>query len=170
MHPVIAREHAGPAGLLAALQGACARVGQTVAAYVGDTVLMQAFVSAAANVMVADGAVAGEEFASALAGMRAHPILSKGYDGPMLESELYDAIGRARTRAGRVENLRRLAAVAERPLAQRDDVFLTAADVADFEGISPVEGRALAEIAQALGVEWTDLLGTAPAKAADAGP
>jgi tellurite resistance protein len=158
MHPVVAREGSGPTSLLGRLQSMFGRVGETATAYAGDERLMQAFVAAAANVIVADGEVASQEFDAAIQGMRANPILEKGYDGHMLEEALYDAIGRARTRSGRIENVRRMAAIADRPLAQRHDVFLTAADVADFEGISAIEDRALAEIAATLDVDRTALL------------
>lgn len=147
------------------------RFGQSVAAYAGDETLMQAGVSAAANVIVADGEVAGDEFETALVGMRANPILEKGYDTLMLEEALYDGIARARTRAGRVENLRRVAALAGRPVSQRHDVFLIAADVADHEGISGIEQCALTEIAHALDIDKAALLRVAQVRStgADAG-
>ncbi|MCJ2099677.1 tellurite resistance TerB family protein [Methylobacterium sp. E-046] len=116
---------------------------RTVMAYAGDEALMQAEISAAANVIVADGEVAGDEFETALIGLRANPIIEKGYDLLMLEEALYEAIARARTRAGRVENLRRVTAIAGRPMEQRQDAFLVATDVADHEGISDIEDRAL---------------------------
>ena len=131
---------------------------RTVTAYAGDEALMQAGISAAANVIVADGEMAGEEFETALVGMLADPILRKGYDVLMLEAALYEAVGRARTRAGRAENLRRIAAIAERPSEQRESVFLVAVDVADHEGIAEVEDKALTEIAAALGVDKARLL------------
>ncbi len=158
MHPLIAHEGAAPTSLLGKLQAMFGRVGETAKAYAGDERLMQAFVSAAANVIVADGEVASQEFEAAIQGMRANPILGKGYDGHMLEEALYEAIGRARSRGGRLENVRRMAAIADRAPAQRHDVFLTAADVADFEGISAPEDCALAEIATALDVNRTALL------------
>lgn len=135
-----------------------ARFGRTVTAYAGDEALMQAGISAAANVIVADGEVAGNEFETALVGLRANPIIEKGYDLLMLEEALYEAIARARTRAGRVENLRRVSAIAGRPLDQRQDAFLVAADVADHEGISEIEHKALTEIAAALIVDKAQLL------------
>ena len=138
------------------------RLTTTVTAYAGDGVLMRAAVSAAANVIVADGEVAGAEFETALAGLRANPILEKGYDTLMLESELYDGIARARTRAGRAENLRHVAGAAGRPAEQRESIFLLAADVADHEGIAGVEAAALAEIAAALRVDPAALLGASP--------
>ena len=138
------------------------RVSQTVTAYAGDSTLMLAAVSAAANVIVADGEVAGPEFETALAGLRANPILEKGYDALMLETELYDGIARARTRAGRAENLRHVANAAERPDAQREAIFLIAADVADHEGIAGVEAAALLEIAAALKVDPEALLRASP--------
>lgn len=127
-----------------------ARVIQTVTAYAGDEALMQAAVSAASNVIVADGEMASEEFETALAGVLANPILQKGYDQRMLEEALYDAIGRARTRAGRADNLQRITAVSGRPIEQRENVFLIAADVADHDGIVAAEQVALSEIAAAL--------------------
>ncbi|GJD36622.1 tellurite resistance TerB family protein [Methylobacterium aerolatum] len=146
-----------------------ARMTRAVTAYAGDETLMQAAVSAAANVIVADGEVAGEEFHTALTGVLASPIIEKGYDALMLERELYDAIGRARTRAGRVDNLRRVAALAERPADQRESVFLVAADVADHGGIAEIERVALAEIAAALGVDMAALLAAAPVRPSRAG-
>lgn len=158
MNFLLSQESSRPGTLLGKLQSLIGRVGQTTTAYAGDERLMLAFVSAAANVMVADGEVASEEFETAMQGMRANPILEKGYDGIMLEEQLYDAIARARTRSGRLENIRRIGAISGRLLAQRHDVFLTAADVADFEGISLVENRALEEIGAALDVDRTALL------------
>ena len=143
------------------LQNVLDRFSQTVKAYTGDDVLMQAAVSAASNVIVAEGEVAGDEFETALLGMRANPILQKGYDTLMLEEGLYEGIARARTRAGRVENLRRIAAIADRPEDQRQNVLLIAADVADHEGISEIEDKALTEIAAALSVDKATLLQTA---------
>lgn len=146
------------------LHSILSRFSTKAAAYAGDEPLMQAAVSAAANVIVADGELSGEEFETALVGMKANPILEKGYDTLMLESELYDGIARARTRAGRVENLRRTGAIVDRPIEQRHDVFLIAADVADQDGISEIEDRALAEIAEALAVDKSALLHTALAR------
>lgn len=147
-----------------ALKDLLARFGRTITAYAGDEALMQAGISAAANVIVADGEVAGDEFETALVGLRANPIIEKGYDLLMLEEALYEAIARARTRAGRVENLRRVAAIAGRPMEQRQDAFLVAADVADHEGVSEIEDRALAEIAAALLVDKVGLLEAVPVR------
>ena len=51
-----------------------------------------------------------------------------------------------------------MGAIAERPIEQRQDVFLIGADVADFGGISEVEHKALDEIAAALLVDKSALL------------
>ncbi|CAO4141998.1 tellurite resistance TerB family protein [Methylorubrum aminovorans] len=130
----------------------------TLKAYAGDEALMQAAVSACANVAVADGELMTEEFETALAGIRANPIIEKGYDSLMLEHALYEGLGRARTRAGRAENLVRIGAIAERPEEQRRNVFLVAADVADHEGIGREEQAALAEVGAALGLNGDALL------------
>lgn len=139
---------------------------ERVTAYVGDKALMNAAVSAASNVIVADSEVDEEEVEVALAAMRANPIIEKGYDTLMLESELFDGIARARTRTGRVDNLARVAGIADRSVEQRNGVFLIAADAADHEGISEVEHRALEEIAEALSVDKDTLLRLAPKKPA----
>ncbi|MBD8906228.1 tellurite resistance TerB family protein [Methylorubrum zatmanii] len=140
------------------LHDAVERFRFTLKAYAGDEALMQAAVSACANVAVADGELMTEEFETALEGMRANPILEKGYDSLMLEHALYEGLGRARTRAGRAENLVRIAAIADRPEEQRRNVFLIAADVADHEGIGREEDAALAEVAAALGLDKDTLL------------
>lgn len=134
------------------------RFSQTMTSYIGDRALMEAAVSAAANVILADYEIDEEEIEVALAGMRANPILEKGYATLKLESELFEAIARARTRAGRAENLRLVTVLAERETAHRKAVFLIAADVADQAGISAVEHAALAEIAAALKVDKDALL------------
>ncbi|KQU05515.1 Tellurite resistance protein TerB [Methylobacterium sp. Leaf469] len=141
------------------IQDLVGRFTQNVAAYVGDRVLMEAAVSAAANVILADSEIDEEEVETALAGMRANPILEKGYDTLKLEAELFEALERARTRAGRAENLQHVAGLVGREAGQREAVFLIAADVADQAGISAVEHRALAEIAAALSVDKDRLLG-----------
>lgn len=143
---------------MGAFQDFVGRFTQNVAAYLGDRALMEAAVSAAANVILADCEVDEEEIEVALAGMRANPILEKGYDTLKLEAELFEGIARARTRAGRAENLRFVSALADREIDQRKSVFLIAADVADQAGISAVEQVALSEIAGALGVDKDALL------------
>lgn len=137
------------------------RFSQTMGAFLGDRPLMEAAVSASANVILADYEIDEEEIEAALAGMRSNPILERGYDTLKLESELFEGIARARTRAGRAENLRFVSAIVERDVAQRTSVFLIAADVADQAGISELEHVALAEIATALGVDKDALLGAA---------
>lgn len=139
-------------------QDAILRFGRTIMSYAGDALFLQAAVSAAANVTVADGDVDEEEVESAIVGMRANPILQKSYNTLRIEQELYEGIARAKTRAGRIENLRHVASIADRPIVQRQDVFLIAADVADFGGISAVEHKALDEIAAALQVDKPALL------------
>ena len=146
---------------MGAFQDFVGRFTQNVAAYLGDRALMEAAVSAAANVILADYEVDEEEIEVALAGMRANPILEKGYDTLKLEAELFEGIARARTRAGRAENLRFVSALADREIDQRKSVFLIAADVADQAGISAVEHVALSEIAGALGVDKDALLASA---------
>ncbi|MFG6497793.1 molybdopterin-dependent oxidoreductase, partial [Fictibacillus sp. UD] len=80
-------------------QDAILRFGRTIMSYAGDAVFLQASVSSAANVIVADGDVAEEEIESAIAGIRANPILEKSYDTLRVEQELYEAIARGKIKA-----------------------------------------------------------------------
>ncbi len=135
-----------------------AQAARALGIYEGDEILIQAAVSAAANVIVADGEVAGEELQTALTDVLASQVIEKGYDLQSLDAALQDATIRARTRFGRDENLSRVEAIAGRPLEQRERIFLIAADVADHDGIADVEHTALAQIASALSVDRVRLL------------
>ena len=139
-------------------QDALIRFNRAVKSFAGDATFMQAAVAAAANVIVADGQTDEEEIESALVSMRANPLLEKSYDTLTLEKELYEALARAELRAGRLENLRLIAAIEDRPLEHRQHVFLIAADVADKGGITDTEHRVLDEIARVLDVEKVALL------------
>ncbi|GJD51529.1 hypothetical protein OPKNFCMD_4284 [Methylobacterium crusticola] len=140
-------------------QDAFTRFGRVVMSYAGDTVFLHAACSAAANVILADREIDEEEIETALSDLGNNPILQKSYSVLKLEQELHEAIARAKSRAGRLENLRLVQAIAPRALEQRQDVFLIAADVADQGGISELEHKVLDEVAEALGVEKTVLLG-----------
>lgn len=140
-------------------QDALVRFNRAVMSYAGDTAFMQAAVAAAANVIVADGETDEEEIEAALVSMRANPILEKSYDTLALEKELFEALARAELRAGRLENLRLVSAIADRPLEQRQHVFLIAADVADEGGITESEHKVLDDLAKALLVDKAALLG-----------
>lgn len=140
-------------------QDALVRLNRAVMSYAGDAAFMQAAVSAAANVIVADSDTDEEEIEAALVGLRANPILEKSYDTLALEKALFEALARAELRAGRLENLQHVAAIADRPIEHRQHVFLIAADVADEGGIREAEHRVLDEVAAALGVDKAALLG-----------
>ncbi|WP_232629896.1 tellurite resistance TerB family protein [Methylobacterium sp. Leaf118] len=140
-------------------QDALLRLNRVVMSYAGDAAFMQAAVSAAANVIVADSDTDEEEIEAALVSMRANPILEKSYDTLALEKALFEALARAELRAGRLENLQQVAAIADRPIEHRQHVFLIAADVADQGGITEPEHRVLDELAAALAVDKATLLG-----------
>jgi tellurite resistance protein len=140
-------------------QDALVRINRAVMSYAGDAVFMQAAVAAAANIIVADGETDEEEIEAALVSMRANPILAKSYDTLALEKELYEALARAELRAGRLENMTLVAAVADRPLEHRQHVFLIAADVADKGGVTDTEHKVLEALAEALNVDKVALLG-----------
>lgn len=140
-------------------QSALARLNRAVQSYAGDGVFMQAAVAAAAHVIAADSVADEEEIEAALVSLRANPILEKSYDTLTLEQELYEALARSELRAGRLENLELVRAIADRPIEHRQHVFLIAADVADQGGISETEHKALDGLAEALGVDKAALLG-----------
>ena len=140
-------------------QDALVRLNRAVMSFAGDAVFMQGAVAAAANVIVADGETNEEEIETALASMRSNPILEKSYDTLALEKELYEALARAELRAGRLENLHLVTAIAERPVEHRQNVFLIAADVADKGGITESEHKVLDDLAKALDVDKAALLG-----------
>lgn len=118
---------------------------------------MQASVAAAVHIIVADGEAAEAEFDAAAEGIRSHVDPDASFDPGELTDMLHATAIRARTRSGRIENLRQVSALAGRPMSERQAVFLLAADVADVEGTSGIEERALAEVAAALDVNRTAL-------------
>lgn len=123
-----------------------------------DETVVRAVVAAAAHVIVADGEASPGEFRAALRGMQGSLGLNEVAPEGELETALVAAVQRVRTRSGRIENLRQVGAIADRSEPTRRQVFLLAADVAEVEGISAIEDRALAEIAAALAVDRTALL------------
>ncbi len=156
-HRAVLRGAAGRIGM-GIFQDALVRLNRVVMSYAGDAVFMQAAVSAAANVIVADGDTDEEEIEAALVSMRANPILEKSYDTLTLEKALFEALARAELRAGRLENLQQVAAVADRPVEHRQYIFLIAADAADKGGITESEHKVLDELAAALAVDKASLL------------
>lgn len=139
-------------------QDALVRFNRAVMSFAGDAAFMQAAVAAAANVIVADGETDEDEIEAALESMRANPILKKSYDTLALEKALYEALARAGLRAGRLENLQLVRAIAERPIEHRQHVLLIAADVADRGGITETEHKVLDELARVLAVDKAMLL------------
>ncbi|GJD34089.1 tellurite resistance TerB family protein [Methylobacterium aerolatum] len=138
------------------------RIAKTATGHAGDEALMQAAVSAAANVIVADGQVENEELSTALTGALTSSIVERDYDLQMLQEALSEAISRARSGFGRADNLRRVEAILDRPLEQREYVFQVAAEVADHDDITEIEHVALSEIATALSLDKARLLTLAP--------
>lgn len=132
---------------------------RAVAGYSGDAIFLNAATSAAANVTAADGKIDDAEIETAITGMQSNPILNGSFSGAKIEEALGAALTRAKTRLGRMENKRHLEALSVRPIEQRQDVFLIAADVADNGGIGDDERKVLDDIAKALNVDGAKLLG-----------
>jgi tellurite resistance protein len=137
-------------------------VGDATAAftkYKGDTVFLNALAAACANVTAADGVIEDAEIESAIAGISNKPELKAAFTPAAIESALTEALNNAKTRHGRMTNIRAIQAMAARPAEQKQDVFLIAADVADNGGIGQDEHKVLDTIAKELGVDKGKLLG-----------
>ena len=148
------------------LEDFVSRIAKGVSAFIGDQDLMNAAVSAAAQVMTSDDEVAHEELETALVDLKADEAISKGYLNSTIEGELSAGIDRACSTEGRKENLRLLSAIKDRPVQERNSVFLIALDVAAAHGgISSVEGTVLNAIADVLAVDKMGLIEIAKTRA-----
>lgn len=127
--------------------------------YQGDTVFLSATASACANVTAADGKIEDSEIDAAVSGMMAKEALKAAFTPAAIEASVNEALNRAKTRSGRMENIRAIQAMATRPAEQRQDLFLIAADVADNGGIGPEERTVLENIAKELSLDAAKLLG-----------
>lgn len=142
-----------------------ARGQKAAKAYTGDATFLSGAAAAAALVTRADGQVDESEINAALEGLTANPIL-KTFLPSKIEDVFMQSLERAKSRAGKIELQRAIAALGARSLEERQDVFLIGADVADSDGIGSEERKVLEEIAKALGgIDASKLLGE-PAKAA----
>ena len=146
------------------LKDLLARGQKAAAAYTGDATFLAGAAAAAALVTRADGQVDEGEITKALEGLTANPLL-KSFMPTKVEDVFTQALERAKSRAGKIELQRSIAALAARSLEERQDVFLIGADVADDGGIGQEERKVLEEVAKTLGLDATKLLGE-PAKAA----
>jgi tellurite resistance protein len=131
---------------------------KTINSYAGDKTFLNGVASAAANVTAADGSIDDAEIDSAIKGMQANAIVSGSYSASQIEEALSAALGRAKSRAGRMENKRFIEALVTRDITVRQDVFLISADVADQGGIGNEERVVLADIGKLLNVDDNKLL------------
>lgn len=125
----------------------------------GDKVFLNAAASACANITAADGVIEDIEIDAAVDGMMENKVLKGIFSPAEIQSSVQEALRRAKTRAGKLENKRFIEALSVRPVTQRQDVFLIAADVADDGGIGDAERKVLDEIAKELRVDARELLG-----------
>lgn len=146
------------------LQDIIARGQKAAKAYTGDTAFLMGAAAAAAIVTRADGQVDDGEIKAALEGLTANPLL-KTFPASKIEDVFTQALDRAKSRAGKIELQRSIAALAVRSLEERQDVLLIGADVADNDGIGPEERKVLEEIGDTLRLDVTKLIGE-PARTA----
>lgn len=148
------------------LEDVVSRFAKGVSGFIGDEVLMHAAVSAAAQVMASDDHIDRMEVEIALVDLQADPALSKGYFETTIEDELQAGIERTQTSSGRRDNLNYVKAISERPIDQRNSVFLLALDVAAaHKGISQVETAVVDAIAEILNIDKASLAEIAKARA-----
>ena len=140
------------------LQDLISRGQKAAKAYAGDATFLMGAAAAAAIVTRADGQVDEGEITAALEGLTANPLL-KTFPASKIEDVFTQALDRAKSRAGKIELQRSIAALAIRSLEERQDVFLIGADVADSDGIGAEERKVLDEIAKTLGLDAAKLLG-----------
>lgn len=134
-------------------------IGAQFKQYQGDTVFLNATAAACANVTAADGKIDDDEIDAAISGMLSKDELKAAFSPATIESAVSEALNRAKSRSGRMENLRAIQAMAVRPAEQRQDVFLIAADVADQGGsIGNEEDVVLTTIAKELSLDKNKLL------------
>jgi tellurite resistance protein len=141
------------------LSNLMARGAENFARFKGDTVFLTTATGAAAMVINADGVIEENERKAATTGLSSHKILSTIYTGSEIVRALEDALNDSLTRAGKQKLTRALEEAARRPVQDREDIFLIAADTADAGGIGDKEKEALAKIAKALSVDGAKLLG-----------
>jgi len=138
---------------------------RTIAVYTNDYTFLHAATAAAALVINADGVVEKAEVDSALEGLLNNEILKGSFKSLEISSSLTEAIGRSKTRSGKVVLNRQLEDLADRPETQRQDVFLIAADVGDTDketddqpGIGTAELAVLNAVGKLLGLDANKLL------------
>ena len=147
------------------LEDVVSRFMRGATAFVGDKELLRAAVSAVSQVIVSDDEVHQTEVRMAVEELRTDAVLRGEYSTSAVEDELASGIARARTLPGRLDNLTYISAIKDRPIEQRNSVFLIAYDVAvAHRGLSEVEGCVLDAIANILSVEKKDLVEIARAR------
>ena len=127
--------------------------------YSGDAAFLSAAASASALVVNADGQIDDAEINAALKGLSGNAKLAAAYKPSQIEEELNTALNDSKSRAGKIKLTRALEADATRPLEQRQDILLVAADVADLGGIGDKEKEALTEIGKLINIDGAKLLG-----------
>ena len=127
--------------------------------YAGDKVFLSAAVGAAALVVNADGQIDDAEVNAAIAGLSANKKLNSAYKPAEIESELVKALNDSKTRSGKLNITRALEALVARPVEQRQDVLVIAADVADQGGIGQEEKDVLINIGKSVGLDAVKFLG-----------
>lgn len=134
---------------------------KTVASYTGDAEFLLAAASAAANVVAADGTIEDAEVDAAIAGMMGNKILASSYAASKIEEEVGNAIQRAKTRAGRIQNQRHIEHMLTRDVELRQDILLIAADTTEGNSLHHLgedEKKALEAIAKCLNLDANKLL------------
>jgi len=134
------------------------RVKTELGSYNGDKSFLLAASAAAALVTAADGTIDDSEIDTAIKGLTENTILKGSFKPSEIEEALTTALNNSKSRAGKAILTREIEALMARPIEQRQDVFLIAADVADNDGIGAEEKEVLGKIAKSLSLGDVDKL------------
>lgn len=135
------------------LDNVLSKISSDFSKYAGDSAFLTAAVAASALVVNADGKIDDSEINAALKGLSGNAKLATAYKASVIESELTAAINSSKSRAGKITLNRALEAVSTRPLEQRQDIILIAADVADDGDIGSEEKDVLIGIGKLINID-----------------
>jgi tellurite resistance protein len=128
------------------------RAKSVINSYSGDSEFLQGAAAAVALVINADGKIEDAEKDAALKGLTANELLKGSFTPVAIESALGEALANSTTRAGKAVLMRRIAGLAVRKDAIRQDILLIAADTADVGDIGAEEKAVLVNIGKTLGL------------------
>lgn len=117
----------------------------------GKTDYLEGTTAICALVAAADGTIEDSEYEAAVNTILANKTLGGAFPEHVISARLERDFGKAKTRPGRLELKREIAEIKDHE--SREMALMTALEVADQGGISPVEETVLKEVADILGLD-----------------